>query len=196
MTTGQANHPGIFVLESVPTAADGCYLTLADSSDAAEYPFVNLGAGGSWSYWEAQAIFQTDSSSVAHAQYLVGFSDNFSAYHATGGNQIAVRYDSTSGGCLSNDSNTNWVYEVIVSGTKTCYNTGLAVAPNTWYHARIYSSAQGTIQFQMNGAYPGTIAAAPTATLAPVFMNLSTSTGSQVGLSVDWWAMKMQGLVR
>jgi len=196
MTTGQANHPGIFFLQSVGTAGDGCYLTLADSSDATEYPFVNMGTGGSWSYWETQAIFQTDASSVAHAQYVAGLSDNFSAYHPTGGNEIAVRYDSAGGGCPSNESTANWVYEVIVSGTKTCYNSGLAVTPNTWYHVRIYSATQGTIQFQINGAYSGTIAAAPTATLAPVFMNLSALAGWQVGLSVDWWAMKIQGLVR
>ena len=195
MTTGQANHPGIFFLETATTVG-GCYLTLADSEDNAIYSFVNMGAGGSWSYWETQAIFQTDSSSVMHAQYVIGLTDDFSAYHPAGGNEIAVRYDSAGGGCPSNESTTNWVYEVIVSGTKTCYNSGLTVAPNTWYHARIYSSTQGTIQFQINNAYSGSIAAAPTATLAPVFMNLSALSGWQFGLSVDWWAMKIQGLIR
>jgi hypothetical protein len=63
----------------------------------------------------------------------------------------------------SNESTTNWVYEVIVGGTKTCYNSGLAVAPNTWYHVRIYSATPGAIQFQINGSYSGSIAAAPTA---------------------------------
>jgi len=72
----------------------------------------------------------------------------------------------------------------------------LAVAPNTWYHVRIFSATQGTIQFQINGANSGSIAAAPTATVAPQFINITTSTAGQADLSVDWWAMKMQGLVR
>jgi hypothetical protein len=87
------------------------------------------------------------------------------------------------------------VYEVIVSGTKTCFNSGLAVAANTWYHVRIYSATQGTVQFQINSANSGSVAAAPTATLTPQFINMSTG-GAAEGLSVDWWAMKMQGLVR
>jgi hypothetical protein len=69
------------------------------------------------------------------------------------------------------------------------------VAPNTWYHVRIYSTTQGTIQFQINGANSGSVAAAPTATLAPQFINMTTGGGPE-GLSVDWWAMKIQGLVR
>jgi len=107
-----------------------------------------------------------------------------------------VRYDSAGGGCSSNESTTNWVYEVIVAGTRSCYNSGLAVAPNTWYHVRIYSSTQGTIQFQINGAYSGSIAAAPTAALAPQFLNLTTSGTATANLFVDWWALKMQGLTR
>jgi hypothetical protein len=196
MTTGQANHPGIFFLNSGATAGGGCSLTLSDAVSGATYPFVNLGVGGSWSYWETQAIFQTDGGGVSSARYLVGFSDNNAAYHPTGGNQIAVRYDAAGGGCASNESTTNWVYEVIVSGTKTCYNSGLSVAPNTWYHVRIYSATQGTVQFQINGAFSGSIATAPTATMAPQFINLTTLNGTDEGLSVDWWAMKMQGLVR
>jgi hypothetical protein len=196
MTAGQANHPGIFFLNSGDTAGGGCSLTLSDAVSGAAYPFVNMGVGGSWSYWETQAIFQTDASGAASARYLIGFSDNNAAYHPASGNEIAVRYDSAGGGCASNESTTNWVYEVIVGGTKTCYNSGLAVAANTWYHTRIYSSAQGTIQFQINGAYSGSIAAAPTAILAPQFINLTTLNGTDEGLSVDWWAMKIQGLVR
>lgn len=157
---------------------------------------LNLGSGGAWSYWETQAIFQTDTNSVALARYLVGFSDNNDAYHPAGGNEIAVRYDSAGGGCSSNESTTNWVYEVVVAGTKTCYNSGLAVAANTWYHVRIYSSTQGTIQFQINGANSGSIAAAPTVALAPQFINLTTSSIADANLSVDWWGMKVQGLTR
>ncbi|HXM43471.1 MAG TPA: glycosyl hydrolase family 28-related protein [Bryobacteraceae bacterium] len=195
MIQGVANHPGILSVDSSSTAGTGCSLTLSDATDGAVYAFANLGSGGAWSYWEAQAIFQTDSSSVAHAQYLVGFSDNQSAYHPSGGNEIAVRYDSAGGGCPANESTTNWVYEVIVAGTKTCVNSGLAVAANTWYHVRIYSLTQGTIQFQIDSANSGSVAAAPTATLTPQFINLSTGVSPE-GLSVDWWAMKMQGLTR
>jgi hypothetical protein len=195
MAQGVANHPGIFYLSSGSNSGDGCSLTLSDAVDGAVYPFVNLGAGGAWSYWETQAIFQTDANSVNSARYLAGFSDNQSAYHPANGNEIAVRYDPAGGGCPSNESTTNWVYEVIVSGTKTCFNSGLAAAPNTWYHVRIYSSAQGTIQFQIDGAYSGSVAAAPTATLTPQFIDMSTGGGAE-GLSIDWWAMKMQGLVR
>ena len=197
MHVGQDNHPGVFFMNSGTIAGGGCSLTLSDSlSGAGAYPFANLGSGGAWSYWETQAIFQTDPNAVSHTIYAIGFSDNDHAYHPAGGNEIAVRYDSTGGGCPSNESTTNWVYEVIVSGTKTCYNSGLAVAANTWYHVRIYSSTPGTIQFQINGAYPGSIAAAPTANVAPQFIGITTSTAGQADLSVDWWAMKIQGLVR
>jgi hypothetical protein len=196
-TTGQANHPGIFYLNSGTTANGGCSMTLSDALSGAEYPLNNLGAGGAWTYWEAQAIFETDpSNGVASAKYLFGFSDNNGAYHPAGGNEIAIRYDSAGGGCPSNESTTNWVYELIVGGTKTCYNSGLAVVPGTWYHMRIYSSTQGTIQFQINGAYSGSIPVAPTATLAPQFINLTAQSGTEQNLYVDWWAMKIQGLVR
>jgi hypothetical protein len=193
---GQANHPGIFFLNSGATANGGCSFTLSDALAGAAYPLLDLGSGGAWSYWEAQAIFQTDPNGIATARYLVGFTDNNAAYHPAGGNEIAVRFDSAGGGCASNESTTNWVYEVIVAGTKSCYNSGLAVAPNTWYHVRIYSAAQGTIQFQVNGAYSGSIAAAPTVAVAPQFLNITTSTSGPADLSVDWWAMKMQGLAR
>jgi hypothetical protein len=195
--TGQANHPGIFYLNSGVTANGGCSMTLSDALSGAEYPLNSLGAGGAWSYWESQAIFETDTSNgVASAKYLFGFSDNNGAYHPAGGNEIAIRYDAAGGGCPSSESTTNWVYEVIVAGTKTCYNSGLAVAPSTWYHMRIYSSTQGTIQFQIDGAYSGSISAAPTATLAPQFINLTALGGTEQNLYVDWWAMKIQGLVR
>jgi len=196
MTTGQPNHPGIFFLNSGATSGAGCSLTLSDSLSGATYPFVNLGSGGAWSYWEAQAIFLTDPNGVSHTIYAIGFSDNNDAYHPAGGNEIAVRYDSTGGGCPANESTTNWVYEVIVGGTKSCYNSGLAVAPNTWYHVRIYSATPGAIQFQINGSYSGSIAAAPTANVTPQFINITSSTAGQADLSVDWWAMKMQGLAR
>jgi hypothetical protein len=196
MTTGQANHPGVFYMNSGATAGGGCSMTLSDAVSGGVYPLTNLGVGGAWSYWETQAIFQTEPGGVATAKYLIGFSDNNAAYHPAGGNEIAVRYDSAGGGCPANESTTNWVYEVIVSGTKTCYNSGLPVAANTWYHVRIYSATQGTIQFQINSANSGSIAAAPTATVAPQFINLTTVNGTDEGLFLDWWAMKMQGLVR
>jgi len=69
------------------------------------------------------------------------------------------------------------------------------VAANTWYHTRIYSSTPGTIQFQINGANSGSIAAAPVVATAPEFLVQGTGTGNEF-LSVDWWAMKMQGLAR
>jgi hypothetical protein len=193
---GAANHPGIFFLNSGSTSNGGCSLTLSDALNGAYYPFVNLGSGGAWSYWESQAIFETDPNAVSHTVYVVGFSDNNAAYHSAGGNEIAVRYDSTGGGCPLNESTTNWVYEVIVGGIKTCYNSGLAVAANTWYHVRIYSATPGVIQFQINGANSGTIPVAPTATVAPQFINITTSSAGQADLSVDWWAMKIQGLTR
>lgn len=196
MAAGQANHPGIFFLNSGATAGGGCSLTLSDSLSGAAYSLVNLGAGGAWTSWEAQAIFETDTGGVASAKYMAGFSDSNAAYHPANGNEIGVRYDAAGGGCGVNESTVNWVYEVIVSGTKTCFNSGVAVTAGTWYHVRIYSTTQGTIQFQINGANAGSIAVAPTATLAPQFLNLTGTNGTVAGLSVDWWAMKMQGLTR
>jgi len=196
MMTGTANHPGIFQLYTAGfTAGSGCSMTISDSVEGAFYPFANMGSGGGWSSWESQAIFLTDSGTIANARYLVGFSDNNGAYHPSGGNQIAVRFDSAGGGCSPGESTTNWVYEVIVSGTKTCVNSGVALTPNTWYHTRIYSTTPGTIQFQINAANSGSIATAPTATLAPQFMVLTTGSNTE-SLYVDWWAMKIQGLTR
>jgi hypothetical protein len=195
MTQGVANHPGIFYLASGTTAGDGCSLTLSDAVDGAMYPFANMGTGGAWSSWETQAIFETGPDGVTNTRYLAGFSDNQAAYHPANGNEIAVRYDPAGGGCSSNESITNWVYEVIVNGTKTCFNSGVAVAPSTWYHVRLYSTTQGTIQFQINGANSGSVATAPTATLAPQFISMTTG-GAASYLGVDWWAMNIQGLVR
>ncbi|MGA2134997.1 MAG: glycosyl hydrolase family 28-related protein [Bryobacteraceae bacterium] len=195
MSQGVANHPGIFYMSSGTNSGDGCSLTLSDSVDGAVYPFTKMGSGGAWSYWEMQAIVETDPNGVAGARYLAGFSDNQAAYHPASGNEIAVRYDAAGGGCPSNESTTNWIYEVIVAGAKTCVNSGVTVAPNTWYHVRIYSSTQGTVQFQINGANSGSIATVPTVNLAPQFINMSTGGGSEA-MSVDWWAMKIQGLTR
>lgn len=196
MQAGQANHPGIFYYNTGGAAAgNGCSLTLSNAGTA--YPLANLGSGGAWSYWEAQAIFETNTSEVSHDIYLVGFSDNYNTYHPASGNDIAVRYDPTGGGgCPSNESSTHWVYEVSVGGSKTCYDSGLAVAANTWYHIRIYSTTPGAIQFQINGAYSGSIPAAPTVNMSPEFMVVTTSTAGGAYLYIDWWAMKMQGLIR
>ena len=196
MITGTNNHPGIFLLyTNGTTSGSGCSMTISDSVEGSFYPFANMGLGGTWSSWESQAIFETDSSTVADAKYLAGFSDNQSAYHASGGNQIAVRFDSAGGGCSSGESTTNWVYEVIVNGTKTCVNSGVALAFNTWYHTRIYSTTPGIIQFQINGANTASIATAPTVNLAPQFIVLTTGSNTE-SLFVDWWAMKIQGLTR
>jgi hypothetical protein len=193
--TGAASHPGIYFLNSGSASGSGCALSLSNVANGAAYPLTNLGAGGAWSSWNMQAIILTDQYGVSDARYLIGLSDNNGTYHPANGNEIAVRFDSGGGGCPSNESTTNWVYEVIVNGTKTCVNSGLAVAVNTWYHVSISSTAPGTIQFQINGAYAGSISTAPTATLGPLFMNLTTG-GSTVSLSVDWWAMKVRGLAR
>jgi len=194
-TTAQDNHPGIYLMQAKTASGNGCVISLSDPNSSDLNSVANLGSGGAWSYWESQAILQTDSASVASVRYLAGFTDNNAAYHPTGGNEIAVRYDPAGGGCSSGESTTNWVYEVIVSGAKTCFNSGLAVAANTWYHTRIYSSTPGTIQFQINGANSGSIATAPTAALAPEFLIQGTGTSNEI-LNVDWWAMKMQGLTR
>lgn len=195
MSPGVANHPGIFYMNSGSNAGDGCSLTLSDAYDGAFYPLANLGLGGSWSSWEMQAIFATDPNGVTKAKYLIGFSDSEAAYHPANGNEIAVRFDTAGGGCPANESTTNWVYEVSVSGTKTCVNSGVAVTANTWYHVRIYSTTPGTIQFQINGANSGSVATAPTANLAPQWIDTTTG-GNAEAMSVDWWAMKIQGLVR
>ena len=192
---GQANHPGVYLMEAKTASGNGCAISLSDPNAGDLNPIANLGSGGAWSYWESQAIFQTDSTSVANVRYLVGFTDHNAAYHPSGGNEIAVRYDPSGGGCSSGESTTDWVYEVIVGGVQTCYDSGVPVAANTWYHTRIYSSTPGTIQFQVNGANSGSIAAAPAVATAPEFLIQGTGTSNEF-LSVDWWAMKMQGLTR
>jgi len=195
-SAGTANHPGQYLIVAHSGAsANGCVISLSDTNSGDVNPIANLGSGGSWSYWESQAIIQTDPNTLTGSKYLVGFTDKNNAYHPTGGNQIAVRYDQAGGGCSSNESTTDWVYEIIVAGVQTCHDSGLAVATNTWYHMRIYSSTPGTIQFQINGVNSGSIAAAPTAALAPEFLVESTGANNEF-LTVDWWAMKIQGLTR
>ena len=193
MVQSQANHPGIYQIVSGTASGDGCSLTLSDNTEGALYPLVNM-ASGAWSSWDLQAVVMTDTNGISGAKYLVGVSDNQSAYHSSGVNEISVRFDHVGGGCPSNESTTNWVYEVSVAGTKTCVNSGVAVVANTWYHMRMYSTTPGTVQFQINGANSGSVAAAPTASLAPQF--LTTTTGGSESLFVDWWAMKIQGLTR
>ncbi len=70
------------------------------------------------------------------------------------------------------------------------------MAPSTWYHVRIYSATQGTIQFQINGANSGSITTAPTVNLAPQFIAQTTAGSGSNAMWIDWWAMKMQGLTR
>ncbi len=192
---GQANHPGIFSIGGGATTGNGCVLSLADAYEGAAYEF-NLGATGAWTSWDAQAIVQTDPNGTGTARYLAGFADSNSAYHSAGGNEVAVRYDPAGGGCASNDSTTDWVYEVIVAGVKTCVDSGIAVTYNKWYHMRIYSTTPGTIQFQINGASPGSITTAPSVNLSPLFLVQSTASSGSNLLWVDWWGMKIQGLTR
>ena len=196
-TNGVVNHPGILMLNASPSAGTGCLMSLADTQDGGNNkPLATLGTGGSWSSWDMQAIVHTDPDSVASVRYLVGFGDNDTAYHPAGGNEIAVRYDPAGGGCSSNESTANWVYEVVVSGTKTCVNSSVSVVANTWYHMDISSTTAGTINFKINGASAGTIATAPAAGVQPQLLVMSTGGGSNEFLWIDWWAMQMKGLVR
>ncbi len=192
--SGIDNHPGVFKCLTNASSGDGCSITLTDSNEGAFYPISNMGAGGAFASWEMQAIIGTDQYSVTHSKYFVGFSDNQAAYHPANGNSIAVRYDSAGGGCGSGDSTANWVFEVSVGGTKTCLNSGLPAAINTWYKMRIYSTTPGTINFQINGANGGTITTAPTANLTPQF--LVQTTGGYQTMNVDWFAFNMTGLNR
>ena len=197
-------HPGIYHISGGNTVAGmGASLNLADPYDtpAGIMPIANLGTGGSFTYWEAQSIVETDPSSIALSRYLVGFTDNTTTYHPANGNQIAVRYDTAGGGCSSGESTVDWVYEVIVSGTQHCVDSGLPVVLGTWYKIRIYSSTPGTVNFQIGvsgGAFGNSqiIALAPTANLTPNFMSINVGTGTYHYLSIDRWAIKIRGINR
>ena len=194
-SAGVANHPGLYLMQANTASGNGCVISLSDPNSSDLNSIANLGTGGAWSYWESQSIVLTDPNSIAAVRYLTGFTDKNNAYHPAGGNEIAVRYDPAGGGCSSGESTVDWVYEVIVGGTQTCYDSGVAVAPNTWYHMRMYSATPGVIQFQINSAHSGSISAAPTVAVAPEFLIQGTGTSSKL-IYVDWWAMKMQGLTR
>jgi hypothetical protein len=197
-------HPGIYrIIGGNTVAGMGASVTLADPYDtsAGTMPFANMGTGGSFTYWEAQSIVEADPGSIASSRYLVGFTDNTTTYHPTNGNEIAVRYDTAGGGCSSGESTVDWVYEVIVSGTQYCVDSGLPVALGTWYKIRIYSSTPGTINFQIGvsgGAFGNSqsIARAPTANLTPNFMSINVGTGTYHYLSIDRWAIKIRGINR
>lgn len=191
---GVPNHPGIFRCQANGTAGAGCSVTLSDSQNGASYTIPNLGSGGSFTSWEAQAIIATDQFGIANGKYFAGFSDNQAAYHPAGGNSIAIRYDAAGGGCSSGESTVDWIYEVVVGGVKSCVDSGVAVATNTWYKFRIYSTNPGTIVFQINGANNGTIAAAPTVAMTPQFISISG--GASLSLRMDWFAMKIRGMSR
>ena len=197
-------HPGIYRISGGSTAAGmGSSLNLADTYDspAGTMPIANMGTGGSFTYWEAQSIVESDPNTVAASKYLVGFTDNTTTYHPAGGNEIAVRYDSAGGGCASGESTVDWVYEIIVAGTQYCVDSTLPVVLGTWYKIRIYSSTPGTINFQIGvsgGAfgYTQTIVRAPTVNLTPNFMAINTTTGAYHYLSIDRWAIKIRGINR
>jgi hypothetical protein len=197
-------HPGIFRISGGnATAGMGASLTLADVYDtpSGTMPIANLGTGGSFTYWETQAIVETDLNSATSSKYLVGFTDNTTTYHPSGGNEIAVRYDAAGGGCASGESTVDWVYEVIVAGTQYCVDSGVVVTTATWYKIRIYSSTAGTINFQIGvsaGAFGSSqsIVHAPTANLTPGFMSLNTGTGVYHYLYIDRWAIKIRGINR
>jgi hypothetical protein len=202
--TDPGGHPGIFRISGGNgTAGMGAALTLADVYDtpSGTMPIANMGTGGSFTYWETQAIVETDLNNATFSKYLVGFTDNTNTYHPSSGNEIAVRYDTAGGGCTSGESTVDWVYEVIVAGTQYCLDSGVAVAAATWYKIRIYSSTPGTINFQIGvsaGAFGGSasIAHAPTATLTPNFMSINVSTGAYHYLYIDRWAIKIRGINR
>lgn len=197
-------HPGIYHISGGSTGVGmGSSLNLADTYDtpAGTMPIANMGAGGSFTYWETQSIVETDPNSITSTKYLVGFTDNTTTYHPANGNEIAVRYDTAGGGCSSGESTVDWVYEVIVAGTQSCVDSGLPVAVGTWYKIRIYSSTAGTINFQIGvsgGAFGSsqTIAHAPTVNLTPNFMSINVSTGAYHYLSIDRWALKIRGINR
>ncbi len=198
-----ANHPGIVRITGDNTAAGhGIIMSLMDTYDnSTVYPLPNLGATGAFSSWEMQTIVLTDANTIASGKYLVGFSDSDTAYHPANGNSIAVRYDSAGGGCSSGESTTDWVYEVIVSGTKYCVDSTVPVAANTWYKFRIYSTTPGTVQFQIGVAggalgNNGSISQAPTANVTPEFFAMNGTSGYYESLTIDWWAMKIRGLSR
>ena len=198
---GEDSHPGAVRITGPLTANTGVSMTLSDAYDAAAYQIPNLGSGGQWSYWEMQAVVKTDDqgNGLSHGKYLIGFSDSATTYHGASVNEIGVRYD-TAGGCSSGESATNWVYEVIVAGAKYCVDSGVTVAAGTWYRVRIYSSAPGTINFQLGvsgGALgnSGSISQAPATSLTPQFLSYSTSAAYQ-NLKVDYWGMKIRGLSR
>jgi hypothetical protein len=197
-------HPGIYHISGASTTAGmGSSLNLTDPYDtpSGTMPIANMGTGGSFTYWEAQAIVESDPNSIAFTKYLVGFTDNTTTYHPSSGNEIAARYDTAGGGCSSGESTVDWVYEVIVSGTQYCVDSGLPVVLGTWYKIRIYSSTAGTINFQIGvsgGAFGSSqsIAHAPTVNLTPNFMSINVSTGSYHYLSIDRWAVKIRGINR
>jgi len=197
-------HPGVFRISGgSATVGMGASLTLTDVYDTPSgiMPIANMGTGGSFTYWETQAIVETDVNNATASKYLVGFTDNTTTYHPSSGNEIAVRYDTAGGGCASGESTVDWVYEVIVAGTQSCVDSGVAVTAATWYKIRIFSSTPGTINFQIGvsaGAFgtTGTIARAPTATLTPSFMSLNVSTGIFHYLYIDRWALKIRGINR
>jgi hypothetical protein len=196
-----SNHPGTVRITGDNLAAGhGVSMTLSDSYDGGPVnDLANLGSGGAFSSWEMQTSVLTDSS-VSSGKYFIGLSDTQGAYHPANGNSIAVRFDSAGGGCSSNESTSHWIYEVIVSGAKYCVDSTVTVAPNTWYKVRIYSTTPGTVQFQIGiagGALgnSGIISQAPTVNLTPQFAAISTTTAYQ-NLTIDWWAMKMRGLIR
>lgn len=193
-----AGHPGVVQVSTSNTTSTGESLNLAGTGTGTpSYQLANLGSTSGLSYWEMQAVVSPTTNT--NNKFLVGFSDNVAAYHPASGNQIAVRYDSAGGGCSAGDSTTDWVYEVIVNGTQTCVDSGVAVTANAWYRHQIYSSTMGSVTFciGVNGAAPGscqTIATAPTANMAPLFLAYTTAAAYQ-RLNIDFWAMK-ERLVR
>lgn len=195
-----SGHPGVVQCQTSATSGDQTNLVQHNSNNQSYY--LHLGAtGNDYSVWELDSIIETDST-VASTSLFSGASDNFSQISFQASNAIGVYYDTASHSCSSGSGSTaNLVFIVRASGTDTCFDSGIAVAANTWYGIRIYSATPGTIKFQVStngGAYSASQTLStnvPTAPLAAIF-GVATHTAAARNLYIDWMAFVGEGLTR
>jgi hypothetical protein len=161
----------------------------------------NLGVGSPFSSWTAQYSFVIDDGdSVANqAIYLYPLA-SASGYRPT--NSIGIRYDTTSQTCTSGTNSTSeFVLEVIASGSSTCVASGVTVTRDVVYTAEIASTTLGTVTLRMKsagGAWSSPVNVAtnvPTAAGWPS-MGVITRTNASKMLNVDKYVFQVNGVPR
>lgn len=200
---GTSNHPGLLQIQTGTTASDTIHWVL-DTENVGAINLTNrLDASCGCTSWDQTIIIGTDTltPSITSTTFQIGWTATTAMLP---NNSIVVRYSDQSLTCTNGDANStaNFMLEVIDnSGVTRCANTGVAVASNTYYSIRLYSTTLGTIGAQVStsgGGYSSAVtvsAGIPSVSLRPIF-SIETHNTTGKRLIEDLWHLEMSGLTR